>query len=171
MATRKRATTTPRVAAKPATQANLTERTEGAAVAINAEQAAAQSVPKATGSTNVIVCYNSPTGIIFDLPQTRGGIKKVLINGNATHLRGKERAGALPVGAFGMTVIPAEDWEAIKERYGRMRIFKSGLIFASCDRESAQKETEDRKELRNGFEPVDVDNPKRGSQSAPDKDL
>ena len=75
-----------------------------------------------------MVALNRTTGIMFPMPDGR----KVLIEGNAAGLRGKEK-GVLPVGAFGLTRVNADDWAYIEKTYGpHMEIFKSGLIFAQA---------------------------------------
>lgn len=102
-------------------------------------------------NTHVIVCLKHPHGIKFKLDNNRS----VVINGNAAHLKGKT-TGVLPDGGFGMTTISKEDWEAIKNTYSTMSIFKSGLIFASADTVSAQAQAKEYDELKSGFEPVDI---------------
>ncbi|MDY5050866.1 MAG: hypothetical protein SPF17_05530 [Candidatus Mucispirillum faecigallinarum] len=99
----------------------------------------------------VIVCLKHPHGIKFKL----GNNRHVTIQGNATHLKDKT-TGVLPDGGFGMTTILKEDWEAIKNTYSTMSIFKSGLIFASADTASAQAQAKEHDELKSGFEPVDI---------------
>ena len=99
----------------------------------------------------VIVCLKHPHGIKFKL----GNNRHVTIQGNATHLKDKT-TGVLPDGGFGMTTILKEDWEAIKNTYSTVSIFKSGLIFASADTASAQAQAKEHDELKSGFEPVDI---------------
>lgn len=105
---------------------------------------------KACGTGMVAVALNRATGIQFALPDGR----KVLVNGNAANLRGKEK-GVLPVGAFGLTLIPAADWEYIKKAYGGMEIFQHGLIFAAERKADAADEAAEKAEFRHGIEPVD----------------
>lgn len=102
-------------------------------------------------NTHVIVCLKHPHGIKFKLDNNRS----VVINGNAVHLKGKT-TGVLPEGGFGMTTILKEDWEAIKKAYGKMSIFKNGLIFANADTASANAQAKEHDELKSGFEPVDI---------------
>ena len=86
----------------------------------------APETTQATKMDTVMVALNRTTGITFPMPDGR----KVLIEGNAASLRGKEK-GVLPVGAFGLTRVNADDWAYIEKTYGpHMEIFKSGLIFA-----------------------------------------
>lgn len=64
-----------------------------------------------------------------------------------------------PLGSqYGRTVLPVEDWEALKQQYGRLRIFERGLVFEERDEASATDAVADRADLRNGLEPVDVEN-------------
>lgn len=103
-----------------------------------------------SGGGLVAVAFNDPIGINFTMP----GGRSVHINGNAAHLRGQEM-GILPVGAYGITMVNADDWEYIKKRYGGMTIFKSGLIFARDKKADAAAKARERAELRNGYEPID----------------
>ena len=105
---------------------------------------------KASGTAMVAVALNRATGIQFALPDGR----RVLVNGNAASLRGKEK-GILPVGAYGLTMVPAADWEYIKKTYGGMEIFQHGLIFASERKADAADEAAEKAELRHGIEPID----------------
>ena len=102
----------------------------------------------------VTVCANIPRDCIFEAIDNRGKGQKIRIHGNANRLRGKE-AGVLPVGAYGITVnVPVEAWEQIKRIFADDPRFKNGLIFATTAGK-ARKEAVERKELRNGFEPID----------------
>ena len=99
----------------------------------------------------VCVALNHPTGIKFIMPDGR----KVVFNGNATPLIGKE-VGKLPIGAYGLTIVKADDWDYITHQYGGMKIFKNGLCFATRRSNDAKAEAEDRDDLRHGLEPVDI---------------
>jgi len=99
----------------------------------------------------VFVALNHPHGILFKMPANR----ELVIEGNAAKLRGAEK-GVLPVGAFGLTKVAAEDWEYIKKTYAQMRIFQSGLIFAQDHKDKAVDQAEERTEMRHGREPVDT---------------
>ena len=102
----------------------------------------------------VTVCANIPRDCIFEAIDNRGKVQKIRIYGNAGRLRGKE-AGVLPVGAYGITVnVPAEAWEQIKRNFADDPRFKNGLIFSTAAGK-ARKEAVERKDLRNGFEPID----------------
>ena len=120
--------------------------TPAAAEAVKTKAQAA----KVSGTAMVAVALNRATGIQFALPDGR----KVLVNGNAATLRGKEK-GILPVGAYGLTMVPAADWEYIKKTYGGMEIFTHGLIFASERKADAADEAAEKAEFRHGIEPVD----------------
>ena len=114
----------------------------------------APETAQATKTDTVMVALNRTTGITFPMPDGR----KVLIEGNAAGLRGKEK-GVLPVGVFGLTKVNADDWAYIEKTYApHMEIFKSGLIFAQARKADAVDEADERAELRHGLEPVDVEN-------------
>lgn len=113
-----------------------------------------ETASQATKADTVMVALNRTTGITFPMPDGR----KVLIEGNAANLRGKDK-GVLPVGAFGLTRVNADDWAYIEKTYGpHMEIFKSGLIFAQARKADAVDEADEKSGLRNGLEPVDVEN-------------
>ena len=105
---------------------------------------------QAKSKPTVTVALNRATGIQFLMPDGR----KVVLNGNAVDLRGREK-GVLPVGAFGLTTIAAEDWDYIKRTWGRMEIFENGLIFAAARKADAADEADEKAELRHGLEPAD----------------
>ena len=134
----------------------MPERTEGH-MARPKRNTAPEAASRATGPDTVMVALNRATGISFRMPDGR----RVLIEGNAASLRGREK-GVLPVGAFGLTRVNADDWACIERTYGpHMEIFRSGLIFAQTCKAGAVDEADERAELRHGLEPVDVENDPR----------
>lgn len=103
----------------------------------------------------VVVASNWPRNIIFDVMDDTGHMRSVLIRGNGTHLKGLP-SGILSVGAYGVTTnVPKELWEKIAAQHKDDPRFKDGLIFASSQKKVRREATE-RKDLRNGFEPVDT---------------
>lgn len=102
-------------------------------------------------SDTVCVALNRPLGLVFSLPDGRS----IEINGNGESLRGQEM-GILKPGSYGLTIIKAEDWEQIVKIYGHLKIFTNGFCFATRKKVDAQEEAENRDDLRNGLEPVDV---------------
>lgn len=139
---------------RPGSFAMMTKTTEGYRDMARPKKNTAPETTQATKTDTVMVALNRTTGITFPMPDGR----KVLIEGNAASLRGKEK-GVLPVGAFGLTRVNADDWAYIEKTYGpHMEIFKSGLIFAQARKADAVDEADERAELRNGLEPVDVEN-------------
>ena len=115
----------------------------------------------------VTVYYNHPRSIIFKVTDSHGVEQSVLINGNATNLRGLPK-GILPAaGTFGRTAdVDGELWEAVEAKYKNMPIFRNGLIFAVSTEDAAKAELRDRRGPRNGHEPID---PTR-ARTEPDKD-
>ena len=109
---------------------------------------------KSSGET-VTVCLNWPHDLRFDIEDSHGVLHTVIISGNATYLRGKEK-GTLPAGGkYGMTFgVDAELWDAIEKKYDYMGQFKHNLIFARRSGE-ARAEVKHNADSRNGYEPVD----------------
>ena len=102
----------------------------------------------------VVVCSNFPRDIIYVVKDNSGHDVEIRIKGNSANLRGKG-SGILPIGAYGITAnVPAGAWEQIKQKYCDDARIKQGLIFASTPNK-ARKEAKERKDLRNGFEPID----------------
>lgn len=114
------------------------------------------SAPTRKYPGTVTVFYNHPRSIIFTVTDSRGVEQKLLINGNATNLRGLPK-GILPSpGTYGRTPdVDGELWEAVETKYAKMPIFRNGLIFAVSAGDTAKSELEARKGLRNGYEPID----------------
>ena len=113
-----------------------------------------EEVVEPVKNDTVTVCANIPRDCIFEVLNNKGKVEKIRIHGNSNNLRGKE-AGVLPVGAYGITVnVPVEAWEQIKRNFADDPRFKNGLIFATTAGK-ARKEAVERKDLRNGFEPID----------------
>lgn len=100
-------------------------------------------------SSKVVVCLNLAHSLIFEL-----GERKIKINGTNENLRGKSE-GVLAVGKYGHTIIDSQDWDAIKEKYSSMAIFKNNLIFSANDTASANAKEKELKDMRHGLEPVD----------------
>ena len=103
----------------------------------------------------VVVASNWPRNIIFEVMDDTGHMRSVLIRGNGTHLKGLP-SGILSAGAYGVTTnVPKELWDKIEAQHKDDPRFKGGLIFASTQKKVRREATE-RKDLRNGFEPVDT---------------
>ena len=114
----------------------------------------AEDVDVPDKNDTVTVCANIPRDIKFRVLDNRGQEQIILIKGNASKLRGLG-SGILPIGAYGITAnVPREAWEQIATIYRDDARFKNGLIFASSSR-NARSEAKERKDLRNGFEPID----------------
>ena len=118
------------------------------------EAAAPEAKPveaaKASDASGMVcVALNYPTQLTFSVSNDR----RVTLNGNAEALRGKSQ-GHIPMGGFGFTMVPAEDWEYIKTAYKSMRIFRNGLCFATTKTKDSEAEAESRASLRHGREPA-----------------
>lgn len=107
----------------------------------------------------VLVASNFPHPQNFNVTDKSGNSVDVVINGNAEFLRNKGNAEPLPVGSYGLTKVKTELWEAVKKQYAEHPHIKNGLVFATKYNNDveATKETAERKDVRNGLEPIDVD--------------
>ena len=102
----------------------------------------------------VTVCSNFPRDIKFKVLDNRGQEQTILIKGNASNLRGLG-SGILPIGAYGITTnVPKGAWEQISTIFKDDARFRNGLIFATSQK-NARGEAKERKDLRNGYEPID----------------
>lgn len=107
-------------------------------------------------SDTVTLCLNYPQDLELAIPTSKGTIERIILNGNNTHLRGKEK-GINPVGAYGVTPnVPRAAWEWFCKNYPEFWLIKKHLLFCATkdDKYSVEAETEERKGLRNGFEPA-----------------
>lgn len=126
---------------------------------------ATSAAPIQSPST-VFVAMNYPHNVKFTVPDRDGMMCEIELQGNATELRGK-KMGILPVGAYGITEIDAGAWGYIKAKYAGLPLIRSGLIFATERSERyAQAAAAERKDVRNGYEPVD---PKKVTTKPADK--
>ena len=107
-------------------------------------------------SDTVTLCLNYPQDLELAIPTSKGTIERIILRGNNTHLRGKEK-GINPVGAYGVTPnVPRAAWEWFRQNYPEFWLIKEHLLFCATkdDKYSVEAETDERKALRNGFEPA-----------------
>lgn len=115
----------------------------------------ADEVDEPEQNDTVTVCSNFPRDIKFRVLDNRGQEQTILIKGNSSNLRGLG-SGILPIGAYGITAnVPRQAWEQITTVFKDDARFKNGLIFATSPR-NARGEAKERKDLRNGYEPIDA---------------
>ena len=134
---------------------------EEAAKAAEAKKAKAASINSANRavidtSDTVTLCLNYPQDLELAIPTSKGTIERIILRGNNTHLRGKEK-GINPVGAYGVTPnVPRAAWEWFCKNYPEFWLIKEHLLFCATkdDKYSVEAETDERKALRNGFEPA-----------------
>lgn len=136
-------------------KAGAAKQPPAAEVEIISPETDAKTAPKDESGGTVCVALNRPHGLKFDL----GGGRSVRLNGNAANLKGKPQ-GHLPAGAYGLTVVPARDWEEVMAKYGRMAVFRKGLCFAHEKKADTVAEAREKAGLRHGREAAD---PKKGT--------
>lgn len=134
---------------------------EEAAKAAEAKKVKAASINSANRavidtSDTVTLCLNYPQDLELAIPTSKGTIERIILRGNNAHLRGKEK-GINPVGAYGVTPnVPRAAWEWFCKNYPEFWLIKEHLLFCATkdDKYSVEAETDERKALRNGFEPA-----------------
>lgn len=115
----------------------------------------AEEAPVQTSGDTVTVCSNYPRDLKFMVPDNFGRQVAVVIKGNATNLRGKEK-GIIPIGGYGVTTgVPKDAWEWILKHRPDDEFIKKGLVFATTAAK-ARATAKERAELRHGFEPADT---------------
>lgn len=112
------------------------------------------------GSDTVCVLLNYPRDVKYMVPDNHGVMRPLVFKGNATHLKGKMN-GVLPTGgAFGITAgVPREAWEWLVKHRPKDPLIAKGYLFVA-EAQNARAAAKERKDMRNGFEPVD---PKRAA--------
>lgn len=141
--------------------AEAVKATEEAAKAAEEKKVKAQSINSANRAVidttdTVTLCLNYPQDLELAIPTSKGTIESIILNGNNAHLRGKEK-GINPVGAYGVTPnVPRAAWEWFCKNYPEFWLIKEHLLFCATkdDKYSVEAETDERKALRNGFEPA-----------------
>ena len=136
------------------------KQAEEAAKAAEEKKVKAQSINSANRAIDttdtVTLCFNYPQDLELAIPTFKGTIERIILNGNNAHLRGKEK-GINPVGAYGVTPnVPRAAWEWFCKNYPEFWLIKEHLLFCATkdDKYSVEAETDERKALRNGFEPA-----------------
>ena len=110
-------------------------------------------------ANTVTVLLNSVRDIVFDVTDNSGKTHYVKINGSGSLIR-KPDGSILPsaplpeVGAYGMTIVDAELWAAVEEKYSSMSLFKKGFIKATTPKTEEDAKAE-LSEKANGEEPVE----------------
>ena len=109
------------------------------------------------------VFYNSVRDIVFEVDKG-GKPAQIRIHGSGFSLAGAD-AKILPgVGAYGMTQIDADVWDAIVKQYGDMEIFKNGLIKAGASEKAKAAAKEEVAAKDNGQSPESAE--KKSSKKA-----
>lgn len=160
-ATEEAAEPTPYEAALKEAEKQAEEAAKAPGMRAEAKKVKAQGINSANRavidtSDTVTLCLNYPQDLELAIPTSKGTIERIILRGNNTHLRGKEK-GINPVGAYGVTPnVPRAAWEWFCKNYPEFWLIKEHLLFCATkdDKYSVEAETDERKALRNGFEPA-----------------
>lgn len=147
-------TETTQEAEKVTSTATTDEVVDGEVIGGETEETVEEAPIQTSGET-VTVCSNYPRDLKFMVPDNSGRQVAIVIKGNATNLRGKEK-GIIPIGGYGVTTgVPKDTWEWILKHRPDDEFIKKGLVFATTAAK-ARAAAKERAELRHGFEPADT---------------
>ena len=105
--------------------------------------------------TQTTVFYNGVRNIEFEITDESGKVHAVEIKGSGEALRGKA-AQPLPLaGAYGITLVDADLWAAVKEAYAEHPAFKGGFIKDGETEKAKAKAKEEVSALDNGQAPAE----------------
>lgn len=102
------------------------------------------------------VFYNSVRDIVFEV-EAAGKTVAVRIHGSGFPLAGADPKVLPGIGAYGMTQIDSDLWNAIEAKYGEMEIFKAGLIKAGASEKAKAAAKEEVSAKDNGQSPESVE--------------
>ena len=102
------------------------------------------------------VFYNSVRDIVFEV-EAAGKPAAVRIHGSGFPLTGADPKVLPGIGAYGMTQVDADLWDAIVKKYGEMDIFKNGLIKAGASEKAKAAAKEEVAARDNGQSPASAD--------------
>lgn len=91
--------------------------------------------------------------------------RRIKVTGVNDVLRGKEH-GKLIVGGGVYTKMAEDDWAHISKTFAELPMIKNGLLYAEKSPRDAKAAINERKELRNGFEPVNPNSTKTKATTA-----
>ena len=95
------------------------------------------------------VFYNGVRDIEFEVVDNAGMKHEVVVKGSGAGIRGANTP--LPaVGAYGMTVVDADLWAAVKSAYAEHPVFKGGFIRDGETEKAKAKAKEEVSALDNG---------------------
>lgn len=120
--------------------------------ALDKDNADTQNVAETVAGSEVVYVFaNLQSGQSFKLSDgstvTIAGVPVSRLKG----VDGQSFAG----GKYGVTKVPAEQWNEVMKIYGKMKIFVNGLVFAASSLERGKAMARERGGLRHGYEPVD----------------
>ena len=105
------------------------------------------------------VFYNGVRPIEFEITDKSGVVHTVVINGSGVGLAGATAVPLPAAGAYGMTVVDAEMWSAVKAAYSEHPAFKGGFLKDGESEKAKAKAKEEVSSVDNGQAPIAKDEP------------
>lgn len=100
------------------------------------------------------VFYNGVRDIEFDVTDKSGMVHTVVVKGSGAGLRGANAQPLPAAGAFGMTVVDADMWAAVKDAYADHPAFKGGFLRDGASEKAKAEAKEAVSTLDNGQSPA-----------------
>ena len=96
------------------------------------------------------VFYNGVRDIEFDVTDKSGLVHTVVVKGSGAGIRGVNGQPLPAVGAYGVTVVDADLWAAVKAAFAEHPAFKLGFIKDGESKTAKEKAKEEVSALDNG---------------------
>ena len=96
------------------------------------------------------VFYNGVRDIEFDVADKSGLVHTVVIKGSGAGIRGVTGQPLPAVGAYGVTVVDADIWAAVKAAFAEHPVFKLGFVKDGESKTEKEKAKEEVSALDNG---------------------
>ena len=101
------------------------------------------------------VFYNGVRDIEFDVTDKSGLVHTVVIKGSGAGIRGVNGQPLPAVGAYGVTVVDADLWAAVKAAFAEHPAFKLGFIKDGASEKAKAAAKEEVSALDNGQAPAE----------------
>lgn len=101
------------------------------------------------------VYYNGVRDIEFEVTDKAGMKHSVVVKGSGAGLRGLSAQPLPAAGAYGITLVDAEVWAAVKEAYADHPAFKGGFLRDGDTEKAKAKAKEEVASKDNGQAPVE----------------
>lgn len=134
--------------------------------------------PSERRSGVVMVGCKHPSGLVLEIDESREEAptpganevkvhyptgRKVVLNGsNSTHPDSPQVAKGRAVGGYGLTAVPEDFWNEWVAQHQDFPMLKNNTLFAHATQDGITSEAANRRDVKNGMEPMDPNRPGPG---------